>query len=114
MHNKIDVAQEPPLAKQVDGAMHVYLSAKTGSGMDLLKRHLLALAGYQNNSEGIFMARARHLDALLKVKSHLHVASAQLAAAELLAEELSLAQHALASITGEFTAVDKIFLLLFC
>jgi tRNA modification GTPase len=106
VHNKIDVAQEPPLAKQVDGAMHVYLSAKTGAGMDLLKSHLLALAGYQNNSEGIFMARARHLDALLKVKTHLHAASAQLAAAELLAEELSLAQHALASITGEFTPDD--------
>ena len=106
VHNKIDVGHESPMAKQVDGAMHVYLSAKTGAGMDLLKSHLLALAGYQNNSEGIFMARARHLDALLKVKMHLALAAVQISAAELLAEELSLAQNALASITGEFTPDD--------
>ncbi|MDP1658212.1 MAG: tRNA uridine-5-carboxymethylaminomethyl(34) synthesis GTPase MnmE [Methylotenera sp.] len=106
VHNKIDVANEPALVKEKDGATHIYLSAKTGVGIDLLKSHLLKLAGYENNSEGIFMARARHLDALTQVQTHLYSAGAQINSAELVAEELRLAQESLSSITGEFTPDD--------
>ena len=106
VHNKIDVANELPLAKEINGAMHIYLSAKTGAGLELLKSHLLKLAGYENNSEGVFMARARHLEALLKVETHLSIAGQQIKSAELLAEELRIAQDALGSITGEFTPDD--------
>ena len=106
VHNKIDVANELPLAKEINGAMHIYLSAKTGAGLELLKSHLLKLAGYENNSEGVFMARARHLEALLKVERHLSIAGQQIKSAELLAEELRIAQAALGSITGEFTSDD--------
>ena len=106
VHNKIDVANELPLAKEINGAMHIYLSAKTGAGLELLKSHLLKLAGYENNSEGVFMARARHLEALLKVETHLSIAGQQIKSAELLAEELRIAQAALGSITGEFTPDD--------
>ena len=106
VHNKIDVANELPLAKEINGAMHIYLSAKTGAGLELLKSHLLKLAGYENNSEGVFMARARHLEALLKVETHLSIAGQQIKSAELLAEELRIAQAALGSITGEFTSDD--------
>jgi len=106
VHNKIDVANELPLAKEINGAMHIYLSAKTGAGLELLKSHLLKLAGYENNSEGVFMARARHLEALLKVERHLSIAGQQIKSAELLAEELRIAQAALGSITGEFTPDD--------
>jgi tRNA modification GTPase len=66
----------------------------------------LKLAGYQNNSEGVFMARARHLNALTEVDAHLQLASAQIDSAELVAEELRLAQEALSTITGEFTPDD--------
>ncbi len=106
VHNKIDVANELPLAKEINGAMHIYLSAKTGAGLELLKSHLLKLAGYENNSEGVFMARARHLEALLKVETHLSIAGQQIKSAELLAEELRISQAALGSITGEFTPDD--------
>ena len=106
VHNKIDVANELALAKEINGAMHIYLSAKTGAGLELLKSHLLKLAGYENNSEGVFMARARHLEALLKVETHLSIAGQQIKSAELLAEELRIAQTALGSITGEFTPDD--------
>ncbi len=58
VHNKIDVTQEPALIKENADATHVYISAKTGLGIDLLKAELLKLAGYQSNSEGVFMARA--------------------------------------------------------
>jgi tRNA modification GTPase len=106
VHNKIDVANEPALVKEKDGASHIYLSAKTGAGVDLLKSQLLKLAGYENNSEGIFMARARHLEALTQVQNHLQSASGQINSAELVAEELRLAQERLSSITGEFTPDD--------
>ncbi len=106
VHNKIDVANELPLVKEINGATHIYLSAKTGAGLELLKSHLLKLAGYENNSEGVFMARARHLEALLKVETHLSIAGQQIKSAELLAEELRIAQDALGSITGEFTPDD--------
>lgn len=106
VHNKIDVTQEPPLIQKVDKATHVYISAKTGMGVELLKAHLLELAGYQDHAEGVFMARARHLSALTMVRDHLDEASIQINSAELVAEELRLAQEALSMITGEFTPDD--------
>lgn len=106
VHNKIDVTQEPALIAEQNQATHIYISAKTGTGVNLLKNHLLKLAGYQNNAEGVFMARARHLSALTEVHEHLGLAVSQIESAELVAEELRLAQEALSSITGEFTPDD--------
>ncbi len=106
VHNKIDVSKEEPKIIEKDNDVHVYLSAKTGAGLTLLKDHLLKLVGYQQNSEGVFMARARHLSALDNVKVHLDNAKQQLNMPELVAEELRLAQLALSSITGEFTPDD--------
>jgi len=106
IHNKIDVSEEEPQVLEKDNALHIYLSAKTGLGLDLLKVHLLSLVGYQQNAEGVFMARARHLQALNQVSLHLQQANLQIHMAELVAEELRLAQEALSSITGEFTPDD--------
>ncbi|MCH9848599.1 MAG: tRNA uridine-5-carboxymethylaminomethyl(34) synthesis GTPase MnmE [Betaproteobacteria bacterium] len=106
VHNKIDLSQEQPQVLDKNNAMHICLSAKTGLGLDLLKSHLLSLVGYQQNAEGVFMARARHLEALNQVALHLQQASAQINLAELAAEELRLAQESLSSITGEFTPDD--------
>jgi tRNA modification GTPase len=106
VHNKIDVSHESPQVVNNNNESHIYLSAKTGLGLDLLKTHLLSLVGYQQNADGVFMARARHLEALNQVQLHLQQASAQIHIAELVAEELRLAQEALSSITGEFTPDD--------
>lgn len=106
VHNKIDVSKEAAKIEEIDQATHIYISAKTGIGVDLLKAQLLKLAGYQNNSEGVFMARARHLQALSDVEVHLQLAAGQINSAELVAEELRLAQESLSTITGEFTPDD--------
>ena len=106
VHNKIDASNDSPKIANIVDETHIYLSAKTGDGIDLLKQHLLQIAGYQQNAEGVFMARARHLNALELVDQHLSNATAQIIAAELVAEELKLAQEALSSITGEFTPDD--------
>ena len=87
----------------------IYLSAKTGDGIDLLKQHLKSCMGYQQKTEGQFIARRRHLDAIDNAEQHLKIADKnlhQLKAGELLAEELRLAQQALSSITGEFSSDD--------
>ncbi len=116
VHNKIDVANEMAQVKEIaqenQMVTHIYLSAKTGLGIDLLKKELLKIAGYQDNSEGIFMARARHLEALSQVGVHLNSAAKQIDSAELIAEELRISQEMLGTITGEFTPDDllgKIF-----
>lgn len=86
-------------------ADYLYLSAKTGTGLDDLRQRLLALIGWHQES-GVFMARERHLRALDSAREHLIRAAAEVARAELFAEELRLAQEDLNAITGEFTADD--------
>ncbi len=108
--NKIDVVACQILAQD----NQVYLSALTGEGMEILKEKIKNLVGYQP-SEGLFLARRRHLQALDVANESLHHAKQHLSgrvAAELLAEDLRLAHHALSEITGEFTSDDllgKIF-----
>ena len=106
LHNKIDLSHETPKIVTRDGATHIYMSAKNGDGLDLLKDELLKLAGWQPAGEGVFMARARHLAAMEEVRKCLKNAEALLSQSELLAEELRLAQEALNAITGEFSPDD--------
>jgi tRNA modification GTPase len=86
------------------------LSARTGEGLQALREKLLQQAGWQQASEGLFIARERHVQALHRVQEHLQTADAHLAAQaqnlDLLAEELRLGQNALNEITGEFSADD--------
>ncbi len=110
-YNKIDlVAQAPRLTENKHG-MAIFLSAKHGEGMDLLRRALLQVIGFQGNvaGEGLYMARQRHLQALSSASEHLQTAGILLNEGntlELLAEELRLAQQALSAITGKFSADD--------
>ena len=119
VHNKIDlVADSSPRAVQGERAIrdelgarsHVYLSAKTGAGIDALRDEIRQLAGAQEDMEGTFLARERHLVALRDAEAHVVAAGAHLAGQrpplELFAEELREAQVALSTITGEFTADD--------
>lgn len=111
IYNKIDLLDGVPQIGDSEGGPAIYLSAKTGAGIDLLRRKLLEIAGWQPHSlgEGIFMARHRHLEALTEARECLRNA-AELAKQgiqlDLLAEELRVAQRALSSITGEFGADD--------
>jgi len=102
VHNKVDLSGESPRAQEGE----VWVSARTGAGIELLQQKLLELAGWQAAGEGVFMARARHLDALERAAAHLQRARDATAQLELLAEELRLAQSALSEITGEVSADD--------
>lgn len=102
VHNKIDLAGESVR----DADNEIWLSAKTGAGIERLRQLLLQHAGWQPAGEGGFMARRRHLDALLRAQSRLQAAENLSGQLELQAEELKLAQEALSEITGEFTPDD--------
>ena len=84
----------------------VTLSAKTGEGLEALRAAIAEAIGWQGDSEGVFMARARHLDAMRLAEAGLQQAATQLLRQELFAEELRRAHEALMSITGEITSDD--------
>ena len=84
----------------------VFVSAKTGEGLEELLSRLLDAVGWRDQESGAFMARERHLRALVQAQTHLSQAQTVLASAELFAEELRLTQSALNEITGEFTSDD--------
>ncbi|NQZ94579.1 MAG: tRNA uridine-5-carboxymethylaminomethyl(34) synthesis GTPase MnmE [Moritella sp.] len=109
IRNKVDLTGET-LTVSDDQSHPVFkISAKENLGLDELKDHLKQCMGYQSNTEGGFIARRRHLDAIEKADEHLQIGKQQLEvykAGELLAEELRLAQQQLSEITGEFSSDD--------
>ena len=102
--NKADLLGAAPS----DDDHTLWISAKTGAGIERLRARLLSLAGGEIGAESTFIARERHLQALREADARLAVAVERLshgnAQLELLAEELRLAQQALGAITGEFSA----------
>ena len=105
VHNKIDLfGQHAQRHDETTGPV-IFLSAKTGEGLDLLRQALLQIAGGLP-AEDVFIARERHLRALSATQRHVDEARRQLPELELFAEELRLAQVSLATITGEFSADD--------
>jgi tRNA modification GTPase len=109
VRNKIDLAGTPPRRERRGEDVHLWLSAKTGAGMDLLRAELRNLAGGGDTAQGACTARARHVAALESARAHLAAAEAALVernAGELAAEELRDVQRHLGEITGEFTGDD--------
>jgi tRNA modification GTPase len=107
--NKIDLVQERSRIEKNGEEVTIYLSAKNGEGLTLLKNHIITIIGktqVSENSEGLFIARKRHVDALSLVSDALKLGLANLGAPELVAEELIIAQKRLSSITGEFSSDD--------
>ena len=105
IHNKIDLTDGQTLVEEQGGVVHVHLSAKTGQGVPELKEVMLKSVGWQQ-TDGVFMARTRHLQAISQALISLQEAEEQFHALELLAESLRQAQLALNQITGEFVADD--------
>jgi tRNA modification GTPase len=115
IYNKIDLLGLAPEIKQTAFGSEIYLSIKTGNGMDLLKLHLKQSVGFNEATDNVFIARRRHIEALKKGHEFVESALNQLRgsqAGELVAEDLRQAQTSLAEITGKFTSDDllgKIF-----
>ena len=107
VRNKVDITGEPP-GIAADDPTTVFISAKTGVGLDALRERLREMVGGAT-TEGVFLARERHLSALTSAASH--VASAERRVSEglgdLAAEELRAAQDDLGDIVGT-TSVDDL------
>ena len=115
IRNKADLTGEQSGFMPSQGSTVISISAKDGVGVQTLREHLKTVMGFDAASEGGFIARRRHIDALNQAKTFLDNGLDQLlgaSAGELLAEDLRMAQNALNEITGEFTSDDllgKIF-----
>lgn len=108
VHNKIDRCERPARREHRGDDVHLWLSAKTGAGLDLLHAELRDLATGAGG-DGAWTARARHVSALERARTHLGAAASALVernAGELAAEELREVQRALGEITGEFSTDD--------
>jgi tRNA modification GTPase len=105
--NKIDLSGAQANIDESRDPPQIFLSARTGAGLDLLRTHLKNRAGYRVGDSGALSARRRHLDALDRARSCLAQAAQTLStsrAFELFAEDLRRAQLALGEITGEFSS----------
>lgn len=115
IRNKADLTKEASGFMESAASTVISISAKDGVGVQTLREHLKTVMGFDAASEGGFIARRRHIDALNQAKTFLDNGLDQLlgaSAGELLAEDLRMAQNALNEITGEFTSDDllgKIF-----
>ena len=110
VRNKIDLAEnKQELLDKNGNKAEVFLSAKTGEGIDDLIQMLKTAMGLEESGEDVYMARTRHLNALLKTQEQLTSGRQHLenkSTLELLAEDLRLAQGSLGAITGSFVADD--------
>jgi tRNA modification GTPase len=109
VYNKIDLLGRAPEMIETAAGAQIYLSIKTGEGMDLLTRHLKQSVGFNDSAEHVFIARRRHLEALDQGRAFIESALFQLQnhrAGELAAEDLRQAQNALGEITGQVTSDD--------
>lgn len=108
VNNKVDLLNNKNTTKNKDG--NIYISAKSGTGLDYLRKELLKIAGWSANSESPWLARKRHIDALSQALHHLYIASEHAShndqVLDLFAEELRMAHDSLGSITGKFTSDD--------
>jgi tRNA modification GTPase len=109
IRNKIDLVPATAEIHMQNDYPVVNVSATSSIGLDLLKDQIKMQIGYKGNTEGAFLARRRHLDALARAETHINAAVSQLTNGrhgELAAEDLRQAHLALCEITGEFTTDD--------
>jgi tRNA modification GTPase len=110
--NKIDISSTLPYQKASNDILKVAVSAKSGTGLGLLRSAILEAVGWGGDGEGLFMARERHLQALYETARHLDLGIERYGELDLFAEELKLAQNELGTITGQVSPDDllgKIF-----
>lgn len=110
VRNKIDLSEnKQKLLDKNKAEAEVFLSAKTGEGVEALVLCLKTIMGLSSSNEDVCMARTRHLNALSESKEFLNKGLQQLEnknTLELLAEDLRLAQESLGTVTGSFVADD--------
>lgn len=106
--NKIDLTDFETGIQNIQKNPEIAISAKNGDGIDIVRKALSDFAGLNSNTEGVFLARKRHIIAIDETLSFINSALSQLegGASELVAEDLRQAGIHLGQITGEFSSDD--------
>jgi tRNA modification GTPase len=106
VHNKIDLIGAAARVEVSAGGAQAWISARCGTGVEDLRQAMVQAVIGSDPQDGEFCARERHVTALERSLAAINRAQGQLADAELAAEELRNAQHALSEITGAVTSDD--------
>ena len=105
-HALLTVANKSDLSDELPESIDVAVSATSGENIELLLDQTLKKSGYSTEKSS-FSARERHLVALEAFLGHITQAGqAPGAVADLVAEDLRLAQQCLSEITGEYHSED--------
>ena len=106
--NKIDLTGSKTVIQNIQNNPEISISAKNGDGINIVRKALADFAGLNSNTEGVFLARKRHIIAINETLSFINSAISQLdgGASELVAEDLRQAGMHLGQITGEFSSDD--------
>ena len=106
--NKIDLTGSKTGIQKIQNNSEISISAKNGDGINIVRKALADFAGLNSNTEGVFLARKRHIIAINETLSFINSAISQLdgGASELVAEDLRQAGMHLGQITGEFSSDD--------
>ena len=106
--NKIDLTGSKTGIQNIQNNPEISISAKNGDGINIVRKALADFAGLNSNTEGVFLARKRHIIAINETLSFINSAISQLdgGASELVAEDLRQAGMHLGQITGEFSSDD--------
>ena len=106
--NKIDLTGSKAGIQNIQNNPEISISAKNGDGINIVRKALADFAGLNSNTEGVFLARKRHIIAINETLSFINSAISQLdgGASELVAEDLRQAGMHLGQITGEFSSDD--------
>jgi len=104
--NKVDLGHTSISSDTLLNHQYVYISAKTGEGLEELRDKILKLVGWRDHESGVYMARERHLRSLRTAQDHLNQANETQHSMELFADDLRMAQESLGEITGKFTSDD--------
>lgn len=110
--NKTDMANPVTIQTMDHGPWTIHISAKTNTGIDILKQALTqkAISG-DVNTEATIVTNARHHDALLKLSNALSEVQAGIdnnIPGDLLALDIRQCLHYLGLITGEITNEDQL------
>lgn len=107
--NKADIFEKDLHAQF---ANEIFISAKSGLGVEELKNMLFALAGGAGiNNENVVVTNARHYAALAEVSTTLHEIKTGLRnniSGDLLSIDINRCLHFLGEITGEITNEDRL------
>ena len=108
--NKMDLLSEEKQACLENEDDRIFLSAKTGDGLDALKSAVLDHIGYNRSVQSVYFARRRHIEALNEAHQHIlraeNILNSSNLQLDIVAEELRMGGRSLGDIVGEFSSDD--------